>query len=242
MFVRSQYINGVSSTFIEDESLRDRGHIFKDRKDAGRQLARKLMKYRGSGGIVLAIPAGGVPVAAEIAAALDLTADLLIVRKLQIPDNPEAGFGAVGPEGDVRFNELLLSQLELSRDEVQVQVNRTLDVIKKRDMMFRRGRPYPDLKGRTVILVDDGLASGFTMLAAVEFVRRRQPGKIVVAVPTASDETVQRVLHRVDELVCLNVRSGFYFAVAEAYRHWYDLTDEEVMGIIQGRPFGTVGG
>lgn len=170
--------------------------------------------------------------AREIAAALYLPMDLMIVRKLQIPYNPEAGFGAMGPDWKIILNEGLLDQLGLTEDEVRAQAEKTEEVIKMRDQVFRGGRPFPVLKDRIVILVDDGLASGYTMLAAVSFVKRNKPMKIIVAVPTASKRTVELVLPEVDELVCLNVRHGISFAVADAYRNWYDLSDADVLSII----------
>ncbi|MDP2846207.1 MAG: phosphoribosyltransferase family protein [Candidatus Methanoperedens sp.] len=217
---------------IEEVSLRNKLHVFEDRTEAGSLLAGKLIQYRDSGGIVLGIPSGGTPVAREIAAALHLPMDLMIVRKLQIPYNTEAGFGAMGPDGEIILNEGLLAQLGLTEDEIMEQAKKTEEVIKRRNQLFRGGRPFPSLKDMVVILVDDGLASGYTMLAAVGFVKRKAPKKIIVAVPTASKRTVELLLPEVDELICLNVRHGISFAVADAYRNWYDLSDEEVLSII----------
>ncbi len=216
---------------IEEVSLRNKLHVFEDRTEAGSLLAGKLVQYRDSGGIVLGIPSGGVPVAREIAVTLHLPMDLLIVRKLQIPYNPEAGFGAMGPDGEIILNEGLLAGLGLTEDEIREQSEKTKEVIKRRNRLFRGGRPFPPLKDRSVILVDDGLASGYTMLAAIRFVKIKTPDKIIVAVPTASGRTVELILPEVDELVCLNVRHGISFAVADAYRNWYDLSDEEVLSI-----------
>lgn len=216
----------------EEISLRDRLYVFEDRKEAGLLLSEKLIRYKGSDGIVLGIPSGGVPVASEIANALNLPMDLIMVRKIQIPYNPEAGFGAMGPDGEIILNERLLNQLRLSEDEIKEQTKKTMDVINKRNQIFRGERPFPSLKDKIVIVVDDGLASGYTMLAAVKFIKKRKPQRIIVAVPTALDRTVNFIFHEVDELVCLNVRGGFIFAVADAYRNWYDLTDGEVLDLI----------
>ncbi|MDO9098268.1 MAG: phosphoribosyltransferase family protein [Candidatus Methanoperedens sp.] len=217
---------------IEEVSLRNKLHVFEDRTEAGSLIAEKLIRYKSSGGIVLGIPSGGAPVAREIAAALHLPMDLMIVRKLQIPYNPEAGFGAMGLDGEVILNEGLLAELGLTEDEIREQAKKTEEVIKRRNLIFRGGRPFPSLKDRVVILVDDGLASGYTMLAAVGFVKRKAPKKIIVAIPTASKRTVELILPEIDELICLNVRHGISFAVADAYRNWYDLSDEEVLSII----------
>jgi predicted phosphoribosyltransferase len=190
---------------IEEVSLRNKLHVFEDRTEAGSLIAGKLVQYRDSGGIVLGIPSGGVP---------------------------EAGFGAMGLGGEIMLNEGLLAQLGLTEEEIREQTEKTKEVIKRRDQVFRGGRPFPVLTDRIVILVDDGLASGYSMLAAVSFVKGHKPGKIIVAVPTASKRTVELVLLEVDELVCLNVRHGISFAVADAYRNWYDLSDMEVLSII----------
>lgn len=218
---------------IEEISLRDRLYVFENRDDAGRLLAEKLIKYKSSDAIVFGIPSGGVPVASEVANILNLPLDLIIVRKIQIPYNPEAGFGAIGPGGEIILNERLLNQLSLTEDEIKTQIKKTMDVIKKRNQLFRGEKPFPSLKDKIVIVVDDGLASGYTMLAAIKFIKRKIPQKIVVAVPTGSDRTVSFILPEVDELICLNVRSRFPFAVADAYKKWYDLSDEEVLDIIK---------
>ena len=220
-------------SLIEDLSLRDKLYVFRDRKEAGTILARKLLKYKGTDGIVLGVPSGGVPVAAELAKALSLPVDLVILRKIQIPHNTEAGFGAVAPDYKVLINEDLLSMLKLSQKDVEHQIQLTIDTIKKRNDLFRKGMPFPSVKNKIVIIVDDGLASGYTMLSAVEFLRRHYPKKIVVAVPTGSKRTVDFILPKVDEIICLNIRSGFTFAVADAYENWYDLTDNDVISILQ---------
>jgi len=217
---------------IEDASLRDKVYVFKDRKKAGILLAQRLLGYKGTDAIVFAIPSGGVPVAAEIAKAHTLPLDLIIVRKAQIPYNPEAGFGAVSPDGKVLLNEALLGSLNLSEEDIERQIQITIDIIKKRNILFRKGLPFPSIKGRVVIIVDDGLASGYTMLSAIDYVKRHEPQKIVVAVPTGSKRTVDIILPQVDELVCLNMRSGVVFAVANAYENWYDLEDDEVISIL----------
>ena len=222
---------------IEEVSLSDKYHVFEDRMEAGRRLSEKLVKYKGSDSIVLAIPAGGVPVAAEIATALNLPADLLIVRKIQLPDNTEAGFGAMGPEGEFVLNEPLVHYLGLREDDIVTQKLKTRDVINWREQVFRDGRPYQDMNNKNAIIVDDGLASGYTLLAAIGFIRRKGAKKIIAVVPTASRKTVEFILPQVDELVCLNVRAGFFFAVADAYRNWYDLEDDEVISLINRKPF-----
>jgi putative phosphoribosyl transferase len=220
---------------VENVSLRNKLRVFKDRKEAGRLLSERLLEYKGSNGLILGIPSGGVPVASEIAKALHLPMDLIIVRKIQLPYNPEAGFGAMGPDGEILLNEKLLKQIDLTEEEIDNQIKKTKDIIKKRNEIFRGKNPFPNLTDKIVIVVDDGLASGYTMFAAVKFVKRKKPWKIIVSVPTGSEQTVNFILPNIDELVCLNVRSRFPFAVADVYKNWYDLSDEEVLNIIEAR-------
>jgi predicted phosphoribosyltransferase len=218
---------------IEDKTLRDKTFVFQDREDAGRRLSEYLLDYRNTDSIVLAIPAGGVAVAKEIKDVLSLFLDLLIVRKIQIPWNPEAGFGAINLDGYVVFNEDLLGHLNLTERVITSQVEKTRESLRKRNFLFRGGRDFPSLKDKTIILVDDGLASGYTMISAIEFTKRRNPSKIVVAVPTGSHKTVKKISSFVDYLYCLNIREDYPYAVAEAYRNWYDVSDEEVLRIIK---------
>lgn len=217
---------------VEDKNLRNKVFVFEDRVDAGNKLSESLSIYQGTDAIVLAIPSGGVPVGKEIKDALSIDLDLLIVRKIQIPWNPEAGFGAVNLDGYVIFNEPLLHSLELPENIINAQVEKTKEILMKRDELFRKGRPFPSLKNKTAILVDDGLASGYTMIAAIDFIKKRNPSKTVVAVPTGSYTTISKISPLVDYLYCLNIREGFPYAVADAYRNWYDLSDEEVLKII----------
>jgi predicted phosphoribosyltransferase len=218
---------------IQDLSLRDKPRVFGDRTDAGRHLASLLRDHGRGDEIVLAIPAGGVPVASEIASSLSLRLDLVIVRKIQIPWNTEAGFGALDPDGGEVINKQLLGRLGLTQKETEAQIKKTKAVIEQRERLYRGDRPFPDLNGKDVILVDDGLASGYTMIAALRFVKRRKPVRTLIAIPTAPDKTIELLLAEADIVFCPNVRTGFPFAVAEAFRNWYDLTDEEVLSILK---------
>jgi len=209
--------------------FRNRVHVFKDRRDAGRLLGEMLAKYQDATALVLALPSGGVPVGVEVAETLNAELDLLIVRKIQIPDNPEAGFGAISPDGVQIINESFLAMLSLSNEAVEAQIKKAMESVKQRNSLFRKSMPYTSFKGKTIIIVDDGLASGYTMLAALRFVKRDKPKKVIVAAPTSSARAIDFILPEVDELFCANIRSGPFFAVAEAYRSWYDLTDEEVI-------------
>ena len=213
----------------ENTELRNRTLVFVDRQDAGLQLAEKLRKNVQPASLVLAIPSGGVPVGYAIADTLNLDLELLLVRKVQIPWNTEAGFAAVNMDSDLFVNEHLLSLLNLSDDQIECQVRKTMETIEERNMKFRHNRPFPDIRGRPVILVDDGLASGYTMRAALAYVKKRKPGPLTMAVPTGSADTVKMLLREVDILCCLNIRGSYPYAVASAYRNWFDLKDEDVL-------------
>jgi putative phosphoribosyl transferase len=217
-------------TIIDDPRLRDRRFVFSDRHDAGRQLGEIIRSIASlKDPVVLAIPAGGVPIGTEIARAIHAVFGLVIVRKIQIPGNTEAGFGAVTWDGRILINDLLLSALSLKESDVNVAIETTRKNISDRIARFTGGRSFPDISDKTVILADDGLASGFTMLAAVQSLREMRPAQIIVAVPTASGTTAEDVSTHVDKLICLNIRTGARFAVADAYKRWSDLSDNEVL-------------
>jgi predicted phosphoribosyltransferase len=224
----------MTAKIIEDPTYRERMFVFRDRLQAGRLLAEKLREYADKGKVILlALPAGGVPVSYVVAKELGIPMDVMVVRKVQIPWNTEAGFGAVTWDGETVLNEPLVWQLGLAREVIEESISKTRRIIQERLRKFRKDKPMPDLKDKIVILVDDGLASGFTMLAAARSARKRTPEKIIVAVPTASMGAIKLLAPEVNEIVCLNIRSGPVFAVADAYKNWYDLTDEEVIRILE---------
>ena len=223
----------MPAEIIEDRELQDRESVFADREEAGERLADLLAGYRGKDAIVLAIPSGGVPVGLAIADRLGLPFDLLIIRKIPVPGNTEAGFGALSLEGDLLLNELLVADLGLSPAEIERLAAPVRAELRARNTLFREDRPFPALAGRTVMLVDDGLASGSTMLAGVRLVLRRQPAETVIAVPTAPGRTVERLALEVGRIICPNIRSGPIFAVASAYRNWYDLSRQEVQELLR---------
>jgi len=214
---------------IEEQSLRDRKYVFKNREEAGLLLAKKLKKYSKKNVIVLAIPAGGVPVGKMIAEKLKVKFDLMIVRKIQFPDNPEAGFGAMSFDGEIILNESLIRRTFLTREEIEHQIKKTKKEIERRVELFRWSKKFPKLEGKIVILVDDGLATGYTMLVAIKCVKKYKPKKLIVAVPTGNSNAISLIADEVDEIYCLNIRDEFIFAVADAYEEWHDLSDEEVL-------------
>jgi putative phosphoribosyl transferase len=232
------YINFIRSVFmtakvIEIPAYRDRESVFRDRFEAGNLLADKLREYSGhESSIVLAVPAGGVPVGYIVAKELAIPMDVIVVRKIQIPWSSEAGFGAVTWDGKIFLNERIVEQLDLTKEEIEKSIWETGKNIQIRLEKFRGDKPLPQVKDKVVVLVDDGLASGFTMLAALRSVKEREPKKIIVAVPTASLGAIELLLPEVDEIVCLNIRSGVAFAVANAYENWQDLTDEDASKLL----------
>jgi len=228
----------MTAAIIDDPELRNKFPVYRDRNDAGRRLARILEKHCGAEAMVLAIPAGGVPVGLEVADHLHLPFDLLIIRKIPIPGYSEAGLGAVSLEGDLIINHSLVRTLGLSEEEIEVLAKPVRNDLMNRNRIFRGNRPWPMLQGRTVIIVDDGLASGYTMIAAARLVARKRPAKIVVAVPTASVDSVRLLAEEVDLVVCPNIRGGYGFAVALAYRDWHDLSPEEVVNLLRGHGSG----
>jgi len=218
---------------VEAENLQDREFVFADRNDAGRQLAALMRTEAESDSLLLPIPAGGVPVALALRPQFPWPLELLLVRKVQIPWNSEAGFGAVNLDGDRLFNEPLLRSLNLSEEVVESQVLKALRTLTQRNSLFRQDRPFADLSGKKAIIVDDGLASGYTMLAALRYVRRRRPAAVLVAAPTGLRDTVEHIAEEADRVYCANIREGYPFAVANAYRHWYDVSDEELVRALE---------
>lgn len=211
--------------------LRDRSRVFADRAQAGVTLAEMLADLKDPQAILLAIPAGGLPVAAEIARRSRLPLDLAVVSKMTPRWNTEVGYGAVAFDGTVRINEDLLPLMGLTDQEVQIGVAEARQKVRRRVRVLRGGRPMPDLTGRTVVLVDDGLASGFTMQVAAEAVRNAGAGRTIVAVPTGHRRSVVRLAREVHALYCANIRTGWSFAVADAYVAWLDLSEDEVAAI-----------
>lgn len=201
---------------------------FRNRTDAGRQLAERLAAYANrSDVLVLGLPRGGVPVGFEVARALGAPLDVFLVRKLGVPGYEELAMGAVASGGGRVLNDEIVRGLGISENEIDAAVARELEEVARRERLYRGDRPPPDVAGRTVILVDDGLATGATMRAAVAALRRQRPAGIVVAVPTASPDTCEALKAEADDVICAMTPEPFF-----AVGHWYDdftqTTDEEV--------------
>lgn len=205
--------------------------LFKNRYHAGQVLAEKLVEYgvnapKGSL-LVLAIPNGGLPIAVPVALSLRSELDVVVARKLPIPLNPEGGFGAVTDDGTTILNEGLVRQLRLSDEQIAHQIAVVRKDIRERSLLYRGNRLLTPVGGRIVIIVDDGLASGYTMLAAVESVQRRHPKEVVVAVPVASAVAASEIERVADRLVTVEVSFSPQFFVSDYFCYWNELGDSE---------------
>lgn len=218
-----------SGNVIWDDDLREKVNVFKDRIDAGRKLAEACKLLFKNIDIVYAIPRGGVPVGYEVAKTLNSQFDLLICRKLLIPWNREAGFGAIDPDGNVYVDDEFASYLGLSELDIKNAINEQLNEIRNRNRVLRGDKPYPNLDNKSIILVDDGIAAGYTMEVAIKFVKGRGASEVIIATPTGSLSSVMRLAKQVNYILCLNIRSSRIFAVADAYIKWRDLTDKDIM-------------
>jgi len=206
---------------------------YRNRTEAGRLLATELAHYKSKPDVVvLGLTRGGVPVAAEVANALQAPLDVIVVRKLGVPFQPELAMGAIAGEGTQVLDNSLVHSLRITDKNVDAVIARERAELERRERLYRGGRPALDLKDHTAILVDDGLATGSTMLAAVEFARRRMAKRIVLAVPVASGEAIQKLRAKVDECICL-ATPEFFFAVGEWYRDFLPVNDADVMKLME---------
>ncbi len=215
--------------------------VFEDRSEAGRSLADALAPWRGAPDtVVLGLPRGGVPVAYEIASALGLPLDVLVVRKLGLPGQPELAMGAIASGGAVVVNDEVVRYLPPGSDALDAVRQREQLELERRERIFRGDRPPLDIRGRTGILVDDGLATGATMAAAVRALRKLGAKRIIVAVPVASAEARDRVAELADEVVCLSAPAWFT-AVGQWYRNFEQTEDAEVSELLERATSGTAG-
>jgi putative phosphoribosyl transferase len=206
---------------------------FRDRTEAGRLLAERLGAYAGRPDVlVLALPRGGVPVAYEVARALDAPLDVFVVRKLGVPGHEELAMGAIASGGVIVLNDDLVQALHIPHRLIEAVAARELVELERRELAYRDDRPMLDVRGRTVILVDDGLATGSTMRAAVTGLRRLRPARIVVAVPTAAPSTCEEFRHEADECVCDMTPEPFN-AVGLWYEDFSQTTDDEVRDLLE---------
>jgi putative phosphoribosyl transferase len=205
---------------------------FRDRREAGRQLAHYLAAYANCLDVlVLALPRGGVPVAYEVARALHAPLDVFLVRKLGLPGHEEFAMGAVASGGTRALNRDAVEQLHIPDEVIDAVARRALQELERRERAYRDDRPLPDVRGKTVILVDDGLATGSTMRAAAAALRQQGPARVVVAVPAGSPETCDEFRHEVDDIVCAITPDPFY-AVGLWYNDFSQTTDDEVRALL----------
>jgi putative phosphoribosyl transferase len=208
--------------------------VYSTREEAGRILARRLMSYAGADVVVLGIPRGGPPVARQVADALSAPLDVVVVRKLGAPGQPELGIGAVvdGDHPRAIFNQDIVEHLGVSGEYVEAEIRRQLKEVNRREAAYRGGRKKIPLAGKTVIVIDDGIATGSSVRAALRGVRRQKPKRLILAVPVAPSETIEALRSEADEIVCLETPAGFY-AVGQFYRDFHQISDEEVREILR---------
>jgi putative phosphoribosyl transferase len=205
--------------------------IFKDRVDAGKRLAQALAQFKGKNVVVLGIPRGGVVVANEVAKALGAPLDIVVTRKIGAPGEPEYALGAVTQEGDVMMDRRAVESVGASAAYIDDQIRLKREEVKERMQKLRGDVPYPQLEGKVVVIVDDGIATGSSVSAAVMSVQKRKPGQVVVAVPVAPADTVQSLSEDGTKVICLETPSPF-LAIGEFYADFGQVEDVEVKRIL----------
>jgi predicted phosphoribosyltransferase len=205
--------------------------LFRDRVDAGQQLARLLEKYRGQDAVVYALPRGGVPVAREITRVLGCPLDLIIIRKIGHPGNPEYALGAVAEDGLLVVNREDLARVD--REWFEAEKAKQIQEARRRRELYLRGRKPVNAAGKIAIIVDDGIATGSTMLVAVKKVKQEKPAKIVVAVAVSPPETAERFAAEVDEFVAVSIPEFFWGAIGYYYEDFSQVSDEEVVALLK---------
>ncbi len=208
--------------------------IFRDRQEAGRLLAEELSFLKGKENLlVLAIPRGGVVVGSEVARALDAPLDVYITRKIGAPYNPELAIGAIASDGTLMLDRSLASRLGVSEEYIEAQSAREREEIERRMRSYRGHQPSPDLEGRRVILVDDGIATGATIEATIDALQKTDLEELILAIPVGPKETIERLKRKVDRLICLHAPEIFW-AVGSFYMAFDQTTDEEVVALLEG--------
>ena len=208
--------------------------MFSDRKAAGRELAAALTKYKSESPVVLAIPRGGVPVGYEVALALQAPLDIIVARKLGAPGQHELGLGAIvdGDHPQSVLNENIIRELSVSTQYIEEEIEAELKEIRRRQTAYRKGRPAIEIAGRTVIVIDDGIATGGSIRAALRGVRRMGPKKVILAVPVAPSDTIESLRAEADEIVCLQTPE-YFMAIGEFYEDFSQTGDDEVIELLE---------
>lgn len=207
--------------------------VFKNRTEAGKILAAKLRQYQGRNALILALPRGGVPVAAEVASALNAELDVVITRKIGAPGNPELAIGSVTGDGTVLLNDSLVAALGVENGFIDGKINQAKDEIAEYIRRYRGERPIPETTDRMVIIVDDGIATGYTVLAAARATLRKCPEELVIAVPVAPRESVYELEQATGCQVITVARPSFFVAVGQFYEDFKQVSDEEVRNILR---------
>lgn len=206
-------------------------NYFKNRQQAGQILAEKLSEFKGTDSVILALPRGGVAIGRVIADILDLPLDIIITRKIGHPDYPEYAIGAVAASGSVVMNKE--EEKRLDRDWLDSQIETEKIEIERREKLYSKNRKKIELKGKTAILVDDGIATGYTMLAAINSVKLQEPAEIIVAVPVSTKDAAQIISNRVDKFICLNIPDYFMGAISGYYDEFEQLSDVDVLNLLK---------
>ncbi len=206
--------------------------LFKDRQEAGEKLTARLEAYHGRQPLILAVPRGGVMVAEPVWESLGGELDLIITRKIGAPYQPELAIGAVSGDGFVMLNNNIVSRLKVTEDYINRAAEEEQNEIKRRLKIYRGNRPLPEVDNRLVILIDDGVATGYTMLAALRSLQEKKPARLVLAIPVGPPDTLRMLENEVNELVCLEAPVQFA-AVGQFYRHFDQVSDAEVTAILQ---------
>ena len=204
---------------------------FRDRRDAGARLAERLEHVRGEDPVVLALPRGGVPVAYEVATRLGAPLDVIVVRKLGVPFQPELGMGAVGEDGVIVLNEEVVRLARVSERQLAEIVARERAEVERRAARFRGGRPRVDVTGRTAVIVDDGIATGGSARAALQVARAQGARRVVLAVPVGAPDTIAAMQGEADEVICVATPFGF-MAVGQGYQDFTQTTDDQVVALL----------
>lgn len=215
-----------------DPALTNKTHVFSDRAHAGAVLAAMLADHTDINALVLAIPAGGVPVAFEIASRCRLVMDIMPVSKALLPWTTESGFGAVAFDGTCWIDDQLVKHFGLDEAAITRACKDAEEKVQRRLRRYRGTTPFPPVQSRTVILVDDGIAAGSTVRAGILALRKLQAGTIIIAVPTAHDTSLGEIARNVDRIYCANIRGGYRFAVADAYKTWSDVSEQALDKIL----------
>ncbi len=218
---------------MKSEGMSDREMVFKNRTEAGKMLAGHLRQYQGRNALILALPRGGVPVAAAVASALNAELDVVITRKIGAPGNPELAIGAATSDGTILLNDSLVSSLGVEKDFIDLKVTQAEKEIQEYIRRYRGERPIPKVTDRVVLIVDDGIATGYTVMAAAEAILRKGPEELVIAVPVAPRESVYELERTTGCQVVTVSRPASFVAVGQFYEDFKQVSDEEVRNALE---------